>query len=262
MKKYFALPGVIIFVVSSATAFADCEMRPTTERETEYFKQTFAALKSALPAAPTSWAQEVREGYVEKFVCESDPEGNFDVRVSAAYTYHMPREESDRRNSESRMVDKEIEKLRELPPDVAKERQVWLDKMSEANRASNRAYKEGDKKLASKLSNEADGYSQKGREIRDKYWASIQPKVEQLEAKRKTIHYGDIKVNVSIIANEHDAERMTPERVSELTFGKMPKTERTGLKVQTVRAIVEGPAPEREVILNAIDRDKLARLLP
>ena len=183
------------------------------------------------------------------------------MRVSAAYTYHMPKEESDRRYSEFRMVDKEIEKLRELPPDVAKERQVWLDKMSEANRASNRAYKEGDKKLASRLSDEADGYSQKGREIRDKYWASIQPKIEQLEAKKKTIHYGDQMVNVSFIANEHDAERTNPERASELTFGKMPKGNKTGLKVQAIRVIVEGSMPERDVILKAIERDKLARLV-
>jgi len=261
MKKYYALPGAIIFMVFSATAFADCEMRPTTGREAEYFKQTFAALKSALPAAPAGWTQAVREGDVEKFVCESDPEGNFDVRVSAAYTYHMPKEESDRRYSESRMVDKEIEKLRELPPDVAKERQTWLDKMSEANRASNRAYKEGDKKLASRLSDEADGYSQKGREIRDKYWASIQPKIEQLEAKRKTIHYGDQNVIVSIIANEHNKEWADPQRASELTVGKMPKGNRTGLKVLAIRAIVEGSMPERDAILNVIERDKLARLV-
>jgi hypothetical protein len=261
MKKYFALLGVIIFMDFSATAFADCEMRPTTEREAEYFRQTFAALKSVLPAAPTGWTQQLREGQVEKFVCESDPEGNFDVRVSAAYTYHMPKEESDRRYSEFRMIDREIDKLSELPPDVAKERQVWTDKMSVANRASNRAYKEGDKKLASRLSDEADGYGQKGNEIRAKYLASIQPKVEQLEAKRKTIHYGDVIVNVSITANEHDAERITPERASELTSGKMPKGNKTSLKVQAIRAIVEGSMPERDVILNAIERDRLDRLV-
>jgi hypothetical protein len=248
-------------MVFSAAAYADCEMRPTTEKEAEYFQQTFAALKSALPAAPTGWAQEVRAGHVDKFVCASDPEGNFDVRVNATYTYHMAKEESDRKYSEFRMVDKEIEKLRELPPEVAKERQVWLDKMSEANRASNKAYKEGDKKLASRLSDEADGYSRKGREIRDKYWASIQPQVEQLEAKKKTIHYANVIENVSITANEHNAQRIFPEQASELTFGKMPKGNQSGLKVMAIRVIVEGSMPEREVILTAIERDKMARLV-
>lgn len=259
MKRHTALLGVIICMGVAATAFADCDTRPTTEREANYFKQTFAALKSALPAAPAGWTQAVREGNVEQFVCGS--EGDFDVRVSAAYTYHIPKEESDRRYAESRMIDKEIEKLRELPPDLVKERQVWLDKMSEANRASNRAYKEGDKKLASRLSDEADGYSQKGKEIRAKYLASIQPKVEQLEAKKKTIHYMDVIVNVSIIANEHDAEGMPPGSASELAFGKMPKGNKTGLKVQAIRVIAEGSMPERDVILNAIERDKLARLV-
>lgn len=261
MRTHITLLATIIFMGLSSVALADCETRPTTQKEADYFNHVFAALKDALPAAPAGWTQDpVREEHVEKSVCGS--EGDFDVRVDAAYTYHMPKEESDRKYSEFRMVDKEIEKIRELPPDVAKERQVWLDKMSEANRASNRAYKGGDKKLASQLSNEADGYGQKGREIRDKYRASIQPKVEQLEAKRKTIHYGDIKVSVSIIANENDAQRKNPESASELAFGKMAKTKKTGLKVQAVRAIVEGPAPEREAILNAIDRDKLARLVP
>lgn len=261
MKKTFALSGAIIFMAVSATAYADCEMRPTTEKESEYFRQISAALKSTLPAAPAGWAQEVREGHVDKFVCASDPEGDFDVRVNAAYTYHMTKEERERRYAEFRMVDKEIEKLRELPPDVVKERQVWLDKMSEANRASNRAYKEGDKKLASRLSDEADGYSRKGREIRDKYWESIQPEIEQLKVKKQAIHYADVIENVSIIANEHNAEHIFPESASELTFGKMPKRNKTGLKVQAIRVIVEGSMPERDVILNAIERDKIARLV-
>ncbi len=261
MKSTLAIPGAIIFLVFSATAFADCEMRPSTDKEAEYFKQTFAALKSTLPTAPSGWAQEVRDGHVDKFVCASDPEGNFDVRVNATYTYHMAKEESDRRYAEYRSVDKEIEKLRELPPEVAKERQVWLDKMSEANRASNKAYKDGDKKQASRLSDEADGYSRKGREIRDRYWASIQPQVEQLEAKQKSIHYSDVTENVSIIANEHNAERIFPDEAAELTFGKMPKGNKTGLKVQYIRVIVKGGMPERDVILNAIERDKIAQLV-
>ena len=260
MKKYFALPGAIFFMVFSATACADCEVRPTSAREADYFRQTFSTLKNALPATPSGWTQTVRDGNVEKFVCASDPEGDFAVRVSAAYTYHMSKEESDRKYAEARAADKEIDKLRELPPDVVRERQTWLDKMSEANRASNRAYKEGDKKLASRLSDEADGYSQKGREVRDKYWASIQPKVEQLEAKRKSMHYGDVTVNVSLTANEHNSERISPENASELAFGKAPKG-KTSLKVQAVRAIVEGSLPERDIIMKAIEQDKLARLV-
>lgn len=261
MKNTFALPAAIIFMMFSASAYADCEMRPTTEKEAEYFKQTFAALKSALPAAPAGWAQEVREGHIDRFVCASDPEGNFDVRVNATYTYHISKEESDRKYAESRMVEKEIDKLRELPPEVAKERQVWLDKMSDANRASNKAYKDGDKKLSRQLSEEADGYSLKGREIRNKYWDSIQPQVDQLEAKRKAIHDSDVIENVSVIANEHDGERISPEEAAELTFGKMPKGNKTGLKVMAIRVIVKGSMPERDVILNAIERDKMAQLV-
>lgn len=258
MKSLTALWSVIVVMGVAPSAWADCEMRPTTAKEAAYFKQTSAALQGAMPAAPAAWTQAVREESIDEFVCGH--EGDFGVRVRATYTYHIPKEESDRKYAEFRMVDKEVEKLRELPPDVEKEYQGWLDKMSVANRASNKAYKDGDKKLADRLSDEAEGYSQKARAIKDQYRASIQPKIDRLEAKKKTIHYGDQVVNVSVIANEHDDTWADPERASELTLGKMPKGNTTGLKVQVIRVIVEGNMPERDVILKAIERDKLARL--
>jgi hypothetical protein len=84
------------------------------------------------------------------------------VRVRASYTFHPTKEDSDRIYAQSRDLQKQMDKLQKLPPDVAKERQVWLDKMSVANRASNKAEKEGGQKLARQLDNEAEGYSKKG----------------------------------------------------------------------------------------------------
>lgn len=259
MNNHSTYSMIFIGMCVAVNAFADCDMRPATAKEIAYFKQTVVVLKSALPAPPASWTQVVREENALEFVCGG--EGNFDVSVRASYIFHMPKEESDHRYEENRMLGKDIEKLRELPSDKKKEQQGWLDKMSEANRASNKAYKDGDKKLARTLSDEADGYSQKGHEVRDKYLASVQPKIEQLEAKQRAIHYGDQEVNVRFIANEPYAESVAPGTASELIFGKMPKDNKTGLKVYAIRLIATGNQPWRNEILNAIERDKLERLV-
>jgi hypothetical protein len=57
------------------------------------------------------------------------------VKVTAKYTYRPPRAEADRMMAESRKVQAEINALEKLPPEVAKERQVWIGKTSEAIRA-------------------------------------------------------------------------------------------------------------------------------
>lgn len=264
MKTHFRLLSALGFAALSAMALADCERGPraATAAEASYFSQVFAALKGALPAAPSGWTlAPVRDEQVQKFFCEGDREGDFEVRVRAAYTFHISREDSDRIYKERRELERQGDKLQELPPDVAKERQGWLDKMSEANRASNKAEKEGDKKLARKLDNDSEEYSKKAREIRDKYRRSIEPQLAELEARKKTLVSSDTTVNVSIVANEHDAKPVNRNAASELTAGKAPVAKVTGLKVQGVRVIVEGPAPKRDEILNAMDRNKLASLV-
>lgn len=262
MRTHFVLLAAMTATVFLGTASADCidGPRPATGGEANYFNQVYASLKGALPAAPAGWTlAPVQDEHVQKFFCEGDREGDFEVRVRASYTYHMPKQEGDRIYAEYRDIERQKDKLRELPPDVSKERQVWLDKMSVANRASNKAEKEGDKKLARQLDNEAEGYSKKGHEIRDKYIASIEPQITQLEAKQKTLNYSDTTVNVRIIANEHDANPLNQKTASDLTFGKT-QAGKTGLKVQSVRVIAEGRAPQRDEIMKTIDRDKLARL--
>jgi hypothetical protein len=44
-------------------------------------------------------------------------------------------------------------------------------------------------------------------------------------------------------------------------LARISKGNKTGLKVQSILAIVEGSMPERDVILNAIERNKLDRLI-
>ncbi len=264
MKMHLKLLAALVFIGISATVLADCEYgaRPATEAEANYFNQVFAALKGALPAVPTGWTlAPVLDDHVDKFFCKGDREGDFEVRLRATYTYHMSKEDSDRIYAQSRDLQKQIDKLQELPPDVAKERQVWLDKMSVANRASNKAEKEGDKKLARQLDNESEEYSKKAREIRDNYRRSIEPKVAELEATQKTLISTDISVSVNIVANEHNASPANPATVSELKFGKQPAAKVTGFKAQSLRVTVEGPAPKRDEILNAMDKNKLASLV-
>lgn len=261
MRVIVCVQAAIAGIVVCSTAFADCDMRDATPAELQYKARVAAALKAALPAAPAKWTMTAREEDPGAFsLCASEPIGEFEVRVIGKYVHRRTKEESDRIYAERRKVEKEIDALRQLPPAVKKEQQGWLDKMSVANRASNAAYKQGDKALARQKSDEADGYSAKGREVRDRYWASVQPQVDQLEARARTMNSGDVNVIVRIAANESDAKTPKPEVARQFTAGKVPAPH-PGLKVRGVRLLVEGSATERGDIEAAVDPEKLKRLV-
>jgi len=247
----------------SAMAFGDCidGMRDATPGEAQYHKRVFAALKEALPAPPANWTlAPVREQQIGGF-CKGDREGDFEIKLSGNYNDTPPKEESDRLYAEHRKLQSEIDALKQLPPDVAKERQGWLDKMSEANRASNRAAKEGNKDLAKQKDAEGEDYSRKGREVRDKYLAGVQQQVAQLEAKQKAAAYRGSAVNVTLVANERNPRSPDPKNGSEIIVGKAPTPKSPGLKVHNVRAVIEGSAEKREIIQAAIDKGKLTRIV-
>ena len=252
----------ILTTCIATAAFADCieGMRDATPAEIQFNKRVAAALREALPTPPANWTlASVREDNVGS-VCSDTPEGDFAVRVTASFSYHPPKEESDRMYAEHRKLQSQVEALRQLPPAVAKERQAWLDRMSEANRAANGAAKAGDKTLAKRKDSEAEEYSRKGREIRDNYLASVRRQVEQLEARQKTLDYRGSEVRVVLLANERYPRRVDPSLASEVVAGNVPTPKSPGLKVHNVRAVMEGPAARREAILAAFDRDKLARV--
>ncbi len=257
MRITFA-PAAIAGVMLCSSALADCETRDPKPAEVQFKTKVEAALKEALPAAPAKWTFVSSRGSNLGGLCGGI--GDFDVSVVGTYRYHPPKDESDRIYAEQKKLRSEIDALDQLPPEVAKERQGWLDKMSEANRASNAAYKSGDKALARKKSEEADGYSAKGREVRDRYRASVRGKKEALEARAKTLNSGDTEVRVRIAANESRFDDVPkPETGSQLVFGKAPVAHRD-LKVQGVRVVVEGPAQKRGEIEAALDKEKLKRL--
>ena len=253
------LPALAGALLGSA-AFADCEIRAPSVAELEHRARVSAALKEALPAAPAKWTMTSRGDDGGLGLCTGTKPGDFPVTVLGTYVYKPSKEESDALYAEQRKVRKEIDALRELPPQVAKERQGWLDKMSEANRASNAAYKQGDKALARQKSDEADGYSRKGREIRDAYWASVQPKVDALEARAKTLNSGETHITVRIIANERYPRSGEPTAGKPFVAGKVP-VETPAMKIQGVRLFVEGPPAKRGEIEAAVDPNKLKRLV-
>lgn len=263
MRDFLVACATTAGLLCATSARGDCiaGMRAATAGETQYFDRTYAALKEALPAAPAGWTRAPVADSTAGSFCSDAREGDFEVRLMASYTYRRPKEEGDRLHAEGRKVQAEIDALRQLPPEVAKERQAMLDKMSEANRASNKAAKEGNKTLARQFDAEADGYSRKGREIRDRYLASVQSQVAALEEKRKSLGSGDVSITVRIAANEHDPRPARPGDATEIVAGKSPVPKTTGLKVQGVRVVVEGAAPRRDEIAGAIDRDKLGRLV-
>jgi len=210
---------------------------------------------------PLNWkVAPVRETDVGG-LCKGDREGDFEIKLSASYTYTPPKEEGDRLYAENRKLQSELDALKQLPADVAKVRQGWLDKMSVANRASNQAAKEGNKELARQKDAEAEDYSRKGREVRDKYLAGIQQQADQIAAKQKALEYGGASVNVTFTVNERYPHAVDAKSGAEFTIGKAQTPKEPGLKAHNVRVVIESTSAKREQIRAAIDKGKVERIV-
>jgi hypothetical protein len=161
--------------------------------------------------------------------------------------------------AEGRTVQAEIDALEKLPPEVAKERQEWMDKYSEATRAARQADKDGNKELAKQKYAERDGYDKKAGEVRAKYLASVKPRVDSLRAKMVGLNYAPQDVTVQISVNEVYPQK--DDQASEIVVGKVPAPRSPGLRVHSVRMVLKGPAQKRQEIESAVEKAKLERLL-
>jgi hypothetical protein len=263
MKKSLCVSTLLFTFLLSPAAFADCVdgVRKATARETEHFQRVYAKLKEALPPTPPNWTLTPVRDRTLTSLCADTPEGGFSVEVEARYTYRPPKEEADRLQAEARKIQAEIDGLEKLPPEVAKERQEWMNKYSEATRAARQAEKDGNKEVAKQKYVERDTYDKKANEVRAKYLASIKPKVDPLRTKIEALRYAPQDVVVRITANDPYPASPDPKRGSEIIAGKVPAPKSPGLKVYGVRALLEGPSPKREELQSSIDKDKLKRMV-
>jgi len=260
MKTSSRAVGAMAGLLLCGSAIADCVMRDSTAAEKQYYARAQTTLREALPAAPANWTLKLAPSEPIDSVCADQKPGGFEVKIAAVYLWTRSKADKDRIYAERRKVEKEIDNLRELPPEVKKERQAWLDKMSEANRASNAAAKAGDKALARQKDAEADGYSQKGRAVRDAYWQRIQPEVDKLQAQAKALNDADVRVEVIIVANERFPQRPPLDTSKVLTAGKVPATD-PGMKLQGARLMVVRSQPEGAQIEALVDQQKLNRVI-
>ncbi|MDD5303755.1 MAG: hypothetical protein PHS14_11690, partial [Elusimicrobia bacterium] len=122
--------GILAAAVMTAglRAAADCESREASAAEKRYYQSSYAALKDVLPPAPASW-KVVVDAEHEPYLCADDAQGGFEIEVRAHYLYQAGKDEMAQADMARRQMGKEIDALRELPADVKKDRQVWLDKM-------------------------------------------------------------------------------------------------------------------------------------
>jgi hypothetical protein len=263
-QKKFVFNGCVIAAILFPTlAIADCVdgLRKATPREAAFFQNVQDKLKDALPAPPPGWTVAPERNPTLGGLCTGTPEGSFAVRVAAKYTYRFPKEEADQRYAEGRKVQGEIDALEKLPPEVAKERQGWMDKYSEATRAARQADKDGNKDLARQKYTERDGYDKKASEVRAKYLASVKSRVDALRVKMAALNYAPQDVMIQISVNEMYPEKIDQSQASEIVIGKVPVQGSFALKVHDVRMILKGPAPKREELRSAVEKARLERLL-
>jgi hypothetical protein len=263
MKKIFFATAMVAAVLFSTLALADCidGVRKETSQEAAFYQKVQGKLGEALPPAPPGWTATPERNPNLGGLCRGTPEGGFSVRVAAKYTYRPSKEEADRMQAEGRQVRAEIDTLEKLPPEVAKERQEWMDKYSEATRAARQAEKDGNKELAKQKYAERNGYDQKAGGVRAKYLAGVKPQVDLLRAKLETLNYAPQDVTVQISANEAYPEKLNPSQASEIVVGKVPAPRSPGLKVHGLRLVLKGPSSKREELRLAVEKAKLERLL-
>lgn len=263
MKKHVSIIIVVVIILGTAAAFADCVdgVRKATEAETAYFQRVQAALKEILPAAPAGWTfTPVGDGKLGG-LCQGTAVGAFSITVQGKYTYRPPKEEADRMNAESSKIQAEIDGLEKLPPELAKERNDLNAKYSEKTRAARQADQEGNKELARKLYAEREDFNRQANEVRNKHLASVKPKTDELRKRQQALYYGPQEITFRVSANEQYPEKLTPGHESEITVGAVPAPHSPGLKVHGVRALAKGPTPKREEILSLVDKAKLGRIL-
>ena len=263
MKRSLWIIMTVAGLFCSTVAFADCVdgVRKETPREAAFFKNVQDKLRDALPAVPPGWIVTPEYNQTLGGLCTGAPEGSFSVRVAAKYTYRFPKEDADRMHAEGRKVQADIDALEKLPPEVAKERQAWMDKYSEATRAARQADKDSNKELAKQKYTERDGYDKKASDVRANYLARVKPQIDLLRAKLGTLNYAPQDVTVQIIVNEIYPEKLDPSQASEVILGKVPAPSSPGLKVHGVHVVLKGPTQKREELRSVIEKVKLERML-
>jgi hypothetical protein len=265
MRRALLRVGVLsacALIGASMPAFADCPdgVRQATARESEHFKRVYAQLKAALPPPPPDWSMAPVPGRSYESTCQGTREGDVRVDVRATYTYRLPKAQADRHTVELRKLAAEVEALQKLPPDVARERQRWMDKYSEATRAARQADKDGNRTLAKQKYAEREEYDRQANAVRARYNDSIQPKVAPLRARMAELDINPKTVRVHVVTN--DSAQLGPKDIAEITIGTIPAPgQRPAFKVAGIHVQLEGPAAQREALAAAFDKAKLQQVL-
>lgn len=245
-----------------ATVRADCVdgVRKATPREIDFFNRVHGELRAALPAPLPDWTADPVPDRTYGSTCQGTPEGDVWVDVRTTYTYRMPKEQAERNNAEIRKLAAEVEGLEKMPPEVAKERQGWMDKYSEATRAARQAEKDGNRDLAKQKYAERDGYDQQAAAVRARYNESIKPRIAPLRARIAELDTAPKAVRVQAVVN--NSAQLGPQNVTDIVVGTIPASGKKPLfKVVSVQVQLEGPAAQREALAASFDKAKLQQLL-
>lgn len=245
-----------------AMARADCleGVRKATPREVDFYSRVHGELKAALPAPLPDWTADPVSAETYSSACKETREGDVWVDIRTTYTYRMPKEQAERNTAEIRKLEAEVEALEKMPPEVAKERQAWMDKYSEATRAARQAEKDGNADLAKQKYAERNGYDQQANAVRARYNESIQPRVAPLRARIAELDTAPKTVRVHAVIN--DSAQLGPSNVTDILVGTIPAPGKKSLfKVVGVHVQLEGPAAQREALAASFDKAKLQQLL-
>lgn len=198
--------------------WADCVdgVRSTTDAEKQFYMETFAVLKTTIPAAPTGWRLDDRSAKITappSSVCTGS--SKLPLRVGYEVRYYWQEGITELQNK-SREFDKQIAVLRQLPPDKQKE----FDDLGRSSRDLARQARKlmaTDKAEAERLTNESNEIWKKAAAIRDAHMKSILSQIQEV-TKQRMAAMDAVKTEVRLYVSVNGYNMSAPETAEKLSL--------------------------------------------
>jgi len=198
MTKRLLLAGLAAWTMP---VWADCpvQSRDTTDAEKQFYVETMAAIKAALPPAPAGWKLEDRMvAGAPSSVCGAGPRKTpmpvgYEVR-------YLSLNSAAKQQKLSQEFDKKIQDLWKLPPDLQKESDETGRRSRDLERQA-RKLAATDKAESEKLMAESREVYKRVVEIREAHKKEILPKIDQVTKERLAASGGGTEVVLRVSVN-------------------------------------------------------------
>ena len=257
--------------LTSATVFADCELRGVRPAETAFNARAMAALVAALPPAPAGVVAVDAKPFdfkkppgIQQVLCEGSKEGEFSVTARRQYVRKHSEAERKHWKAQYDQVTAQFHALSKTPPDKAAEQQVLRQQSNAAWQAMRDAEKAGDKTAAQASDAKYRSLRDQADAIDAQHKDRVQSQLSELDRRRIAIELERQQVDIVVSMNLQRLPRTGSNDTGGIddSFGASSPGKSTGLKVHNVSFGVRGAdGTLRKALIANIDRARLQSLV-